>query len=161
MKRVIYIIMFTIVGLLSCTKEKSYLYQVNNVNVTQPGGNKQNVKSTEEFISIAYSDLFGTTISQQELINLTQAYNSFGDLKLIEDMIIRNFLNTNGIVIPSGATMRSDINGFVSSSYQKFLNRTPNAYEKWFVSNVIQSDTSISPVLVYYSFMTSNEYMYY
>ena len=153
--------MCLIFGAIACTKEKSYLYQVTNVNVTQPGGNKQNVKSTEEFISLAYSDLFGTTIPKQELINLTQAYNSFGDLKLIEDMIIRNFLNTTGIVIPSSATMRADVNGFVSSSYQKFLNRNPNAYEKWFITNVIQSDTTISPVLVYYSFMTSNEYMYY
>jgi hypothetical protein len=150
-----------LIGMVACTKEKSYIYQVNNVNVAQPGGKKQNVKSTEEFISIAYSDLFGTTISQQELINLTQAYNSFGDLKLIEDMIIRNFLNTTGIVIPASTIMRADINAFVNSSYQKFLNRTPNSYEKWFVSNVIQSDTSISPVLVYYSFMTSNEYMHY
>jgi len=161
MKNVLYLIILALFALLACTKEKSYLYQVNNINVTQPGGNKQNVKSTEEFISIAYFDLFGTTISQQELINLTQAYNSFGDLKLIEDMIIRNFLNTTGIVIPSSASMRTDVNGFVNSSYQKFLNRNPNAYEKWFVSNVIQSDTSISSVLVYYSFMTSNEYMYY
>ena len=76
-------------------------------------------------------------------------------------MIIRNFLNTTGIVIPASTIMRADINAFVNSSYQKFLNRTPNSYEKWFVSNVIQSDTSISPVLVYYSFMTSNEYMHY
>jgi len=30
--------------------------------------------------------------------------------------------------------------------------------EKYFLSNQIQNDTTVTPVMIYYSFMTSNEY---
>ena len=42
----------------SCKKENDYIYQLQDVNVKQTGSEKNNSKSTTEFISIAYSDLF-------------------------------------------------------------------------------------------------------
>jgi hypothetical protein len=147
--------------LSSCKKEKTYLYEVTETTVDQEEGIKGNVKSTLEFISIAYSDLFGSSISNAELQNLTVAYNSFGDKKLIEDMIIRNFMNETGVNIPDKASMQADEGKFVTETYKLLYNREPNEFEKWFMTNLIQSDTSITPEVVYYSFMTSNEYRYY
>ena len=147
--------------ILSCEKEKSYVYQVKDVHVKQPGSEKPNQKSTQEFISIAYSDLFGTTITQTELVKLNTAYSAFGDKKIIEDMIIKNFLNNIVVSIPSKATMQADVNSFVINCYKKFYNRLPNAFEKWYVTNLINSDATITPELVYYSMMTANEYRYY
>ncbi|MBT8195356.1 MAG: hypothetical protein HKO56_02215 [Bacteroidia bacterium] len=145
----------------ACTKEKTYLYEVNPVTVEQDGANKNNLKSDFEFISIAYSDLFGTTISRDDLVDLSLAYASFGDRKLVEDMIIRNFLNSSSVNIPTSTQMRSDIPQFISDTYGKLFNRAPNEFESWYVVNLIENDMSITSEIVYYSFMTSNEYRYY
>ena len=147
--------------LFSCKKDQKYVYGVNDVTVTQPGANKPNVKSTIEFISIAYSDLFGTTISASDLTNLSLCYLAFGDKKFIEDLIIRNFLNKTGVIIPAQSQMSADVPAFVQATYRKFYNRDPNEFEKWQLVNYIQNNTSVTPELVYYSFMTSDEYRYY
>ena len=152
------ILSFTV---FSCTKEKSYLYEVEPITVEQDGSNKNNLKSDFEFISIAYSDLFGTTISRDDLVDLSLAYSSFGDRKLIEDMIIRNFLNDPSVNIPTSIQMRNDINLFINDTYKKLFNRAPNEFEAWYVVNLIENDTDITSEIVYYSFMTSNEYRYY
>src|SRR6478672_2151448 len=80
----------------ACKKEtkSSYIYEVEPVSVKKDGGNKQNQKTTTEFISIAYSDIFGSTITNTKLVNLSLAYDAFGDKKFIEDLIIRNYLST-------------------------------------------------------------------
>ena len=145
----------------SCKKDVSYIYDVNDTNVSQPGVSKPNVKSTLEFISIAYSDLFGTTIGAGELTDLSLCYLAFGDKKFIEDLIIRNFLNKTGVIIPTQSTMTADVPAFVQATYRKFYNRDPNEFEKWQVVNYINSTSTITPELVYYSFMTSDEYRYY
>ena len=61
MKKVIFL--FSILMLFSCKKEEKVTYHVNNVNITQNSANKDHLKSTTEFISIAYSDIFGTVIT--------------------------------------------------------------------------------------------------
>lgn len=155
------IVLFAATFLFACKKDVSYIYDVNDVTVSQPGVSKPNVKSTLEFISIAYSDLFGTTIAAGELTDLSLSYLAFGDKKFIEDRIIRNFLNKTGVIIPSQTTMTADAGVFVQATYRKFYNRDPNEFEKWQIVNKINSDTTITPELVYYSFMTSDEYRYY
>lgn len=147
--------------LFSCKKDVSYIYDVNDVTVSQTGISKPNVKSTLEFISIAYSDLFGTTIGAGELTDLSLCYLAFGDKKFIEDLIIRNFLNKTGVIIPTQAAMTADVPAFVQATYRKFYNRDPNEFEKWQVVNYINGTATITPELVYYSFMTSDEYRYY
>ena len=147
--------------LWSCKKDVSYIYGVKDTTVSQPGVSKPNVKSTIEFISIAYSDLFGTTIGAGDLTSLSLCYLAFGDKKFIEDIIIRNFLNKPGVIIPTQAAMTTDVPAFVQATYRKFYNRDPNEFEKWQVANYINSNSAVTPELVYYSFMTSDEYRYY
>ena len=159
MKKIFVIALLVIAA--GCTKEKTYIYDVNSVNVTQQTGAKGTAKSTTEFISIAYADLFGTTIANDELVKLFTAYSSFGDKKLIEDRIIRNFLDLPGTNIPATQAMRNDIPAFITNAYKKLFNRNPNEFEKYYLKNLIQSDTTITSEMMYYSFMTSNEYRYY
>ena len=71
------LIIFTYVFISACTVEKEVEYEVDPVSVSQSGGEKNNQKSTTEFISIAYTDLFATEIPQSTLINLSIAYSSF------------------------------------------------------------------------------------
>jgi len=155
------LLLFFIAGMISCKKDIDYIYGVNDTTVSQPGVNKPNVKSTLEFISIAYSDLFGTSIGAGDLTDLSLCYLAFGDKKFIEDLIIRNFLNKPGVIIPSQAAMAADVPAFVQATYRKFYNRDPNEFEKWQVVNYINTNSNITPELVYYSFMTSDEYRYY
>lgn len=159
MKKIIALLI--IVAVASCTKDTTYLYEVKDVNVTQSGNSKTTAKTTIEFISIAYSDLFSTTISNGKLVELNTAYSSFGDKKLIEDRIIRQFLADTLLTLPTTVDMRNDIPLFVTKSYNKFFNRNPNDFEENYLENFIQNDTTITPAMLYYSFMTSNEYRYY
>lgn len=152
-------LMLTVVS--GCQKEQNIIYDVNDVNVQQPNANKDYVKSLSEFISIAYTDLFGQNISQAQLQTLAVPYAGFGDLKLIEELIIKNFLNEPTVIIPTDAQMRANVDQFLLDTYQKFLNRYPNEFELWHMKNVIEENEDITPELVYFAIMTSNEYRYY
>ncbi len=145
----------------SCKKETLYNYEVEDVNVSRRDASKPNVKSTTEFISIAYSDVFGSTIPHDKLVKLQLAYSAFGDQKLIEQLVIRNFLQNTTNAIPSSQEMKGDVATFIQKSYVKFFGRNPNEYEAWYLKNMIDTDQSITPEIVYYGMMTSNEYRYY
>ena len=160
-RKIAALVLFSVLVFASCKKEKSYVYDVNDVSVTPDGSSKPNVKTTTEFISIAYADLFGSTISNNDLVKLSTSYSAFGDKKLIEELIIKNFLNKSGALVPEKAQMNADLNVFVKNTYKKFLNREPNEFELWSLKSTINSDTIITPELVYYAVMTSNEYRYY
>lgn len=149
------------VALLFSACKKDYIYGVDDVDVTQSQGNKNNVKSTTEFVSIAYSDIFGSTIPQNYLQSLSLAYLAFGDKKLIEDIIIKNMLNAPGVQLPTQQAMVADVDAFVTNTYKKFYNRIPTEYELWKMKQLIQADPGITPELIYYAFLTSDEYRYY
>jgi len=121
----------------SCKKETNYIYEVDDVTVSQVGGEKGSVKTTTEFISIVYSDLFST------------------------NRIVRHFLDSTAVQVPSDAAMRANVPAFVDETIVKFFNKSPDAFEKYFISNIIQSNTDITPMMVYYACLTSDEYRYY
>lgn len=147
--------------LFSCQQEDIYLYEINPVEVNQAGVDKVNQKSDLEFLSLAYADLFGTTISSTGLTVMVQAYESMGDKTLIADIIIRNLLNTPGANIPTDVEMRNDLETFIDDTYKKFFIRFPGEYESWYLNQLITEDPDFSPEMVYYAFLTSDEYRYY
>ncbi|REJ80936.1 MAG: hypothetical protein DWQ44_04250 [Bacteroidetes bacterium] len=156
------IIFFLIVPvILSCTKEKKYQYEVDPVSVSQSISDKTNQKSSAEFISIAYADLFGTSIPQTKLVNLSIAYSSFGDLKLIEDRIIRSFLNDTSAQIPVTPAVNGDTALFIRNTYIKFYNREPGEFEQQQWINLIRNNSAVNPTTIYYAIMTSDEYRFY
>lgn len=160
MKKIVLFFIVIVFFISACKKETTYVYDVNDVSISQEDVNKENTKSVIEFISITYSDIFGSTISQNDLEDLSDLYDSFGDLKLMEDLIVRNFLNQPN-TIPTDQEMRADISGFIKDTYHKLLNREPNEFENWYLTNTVESDTSITPELLYYGILTSDEYRTY
>ena len=150
-----------IIGLSNCKKEKTFLYELNPVQVNANGNIKNNVKSTTEFISIAYADLKGSNISSSELQNLSIVYTSFGDKKLIEDRIIRKFLIDANTIIPIAINVNGDTTIFVINTYKKFFNREPDDFEKYYYKEFIRANAGIDARMIYYSMMTSDEYRYY
>jgi len=146
---------------VSCKKDTEYIYEVDPVTVRKDDNLKSVEKTTVEFISIAYADVFGQTISQNQLGQLSLLYLSFGDKRLIEDMLIKNMFNSQSIQLPSEETMRADVTTFVNSIYLKLFNRLPNELEAFTLKKKISDNTSIMPDMVYYSMMTSDEYRFY
>lgn len=157
----VYILLLLAAGLTLSACKKDYIYGVDDVVVEPNSASKNNVKTTVEFVSIAYSDIFGSTIPQDYLQELSLAYLAFGDKKLIEDVIIKNMLNTPGVQLPTQQEMLDDVDAFVTNSYKKFYNREPSEYEVWKMRDLIQADQTITPELIYYGFLTSDEYRYY
>ena len=159
MRKLIFI--FSVLLLFSCKKEKNVKYQLNDVTIENNRANKDHLKSTTEFISIAYSDIFGTVISINKLADLTKIYKAFGDKKLIEQMVIKNFLNEPNQIPQIDRSCTITINSFVQNAYTKLYNRTPDEYELWFVADMITKDNDLTSELIYFSLMTANEYRYY
>lgn len=150
-----------ILATVGCKPDPDIIYNVNDVEVVRPTGNKGYQKSLTEFISIAFADVFDQNITQEILLALSTPYAGFGDLKYVEDLIIRNFLNNSAAQLPSDIEMRSNVNAFITDTYQRFFNRNPNEFELWHMQNLIEENADITPELVYYSIMTSDEYRYY
>ena len=145
----------------SCKKETEYIYEVNDVQVSQEDIGKGIPKSTIEFLSIAYSDIFGNTISQNQLNRLSLLYLAFGDKKLLEDLLIKNMINRPESLLPSNQTMRADVDLFIVNAYQKLYNRSPNELEVFTLKKNINENAQMTAVMVYYAMMTSDEYRYY
>ncbi len=161
MKRSIFLLC-SLTLLFACKDpDPTFLYEVNEVEINPSSLKKNNLKSDLEFISLAYSDLYGTTIPEQALLQMVQAYNSLGDKQLIADYIIKNLINAPGAQVPSSQAMRRDVDRFINDTYKKFYVREPDEYERWFFQQLIDQDASITPELIYYSFLTSDEYRYY
>ena len=160
MKNILVLYMLLIV-FTSCKKETEYIYEVNDVQVSQENIGKGFPKSTIEFLSIAYSDIFGNTISQNQLNRLSLLYLAFGDKKLLEDLLIKNMINRPESLLPSNQTMRADVDLFVVNAYQKLYNRSPNELEVFTLKKNINENAQMTAVMVYYAMMTSDEYRYY
>ncbi len=143
------------------TIEDRYIYEVQTKEIYQSASQKQTLKTTTQFVSIAYSDLFNSSITNDKLNSLDIAYQSLGDKKVIEDMIIKTFLEQASSFVPSNTVMRSDIPTFVQNTYLRFYNRKPNEFEAWKVKDMIEKNTDITPKMIYYTLMTSDEYRYY
>lgn len=141
--------------------ENRYLYEVQTQEIYQSASQKQTLKTTTQFVSIAYSDLFNSSITNDVLNKMDIAYQSLGDKKIIEDMIIKTFLQQANSLVPSNTAMRADIPTFVQNTYLRFYNRKPNEFEAWKVKDMIEKNTDLTPKMIYYTLMTSDEYRYY
>ena len=160
MRNIIYILILIVLS--SCKRDPSYIFEVNDVTVTASTGEKNRLKTDIEFVSIAHTDIFGSNISSKDLENIVTTYKSFGDKSLTIEMIIRKFIDDGGTNITAiDRSSKSSIESFVINTYKKLYNREPDAFEKWYLSDLIANDDVINAEIVYFSMMTANEYRYY
>lgn len=150
-----------LVSTAGCKKETTYIYEVDDVQVKKDQSEKTVSKTMVEFISIAYADVFGTTISQNDLGLLSLLYLAFGDKVLIEDVLVKNMLNSSEANLPSDLEMRSNIELYVKNTYLKLYNREPNELENFTLTKKISDNSDMTSAMVYYAMMTSNEYRFY
>lgn len=148
--------------LVGC-KEKTYdyVYEVEEQQAVAEAGSKNRQKSDLELVSVAYTDLFGKNIPQEELRNITAGFSAFGDVAITLDVMILNFLNDPEADLPEDAVMHNDPKQFIEDTFKKFYVRKPTAYEEWFFLQQIEENPELTVEEVYYAFLTSDEYRYY
>ena len=147
MRYIIYILLLIVLS--SCKRDPSYIFEVNDVTVTASTGEKNRLKTDIEFVSIAHTDIFGSNISSNNLENIVTTYKSFGDKSLTIEMIIRKFIDDGGVNITAiDKSSNTSIESFVINTYKKLYNREPDAFEKWYLSDLIANDDVINAEMV-------------
>ncbi len=153
----------------SCKKETTtihnsevdYIYNVNGENLYQSNADKNKEKSSEQYVSILYSNLFQNAIGQNDLIELSEIRRAIGDKQIADELILNAFVNNNNVQIPTNTVMRDDIDAFVEETYLRFFLRKPNPYEAYELKSEIEEDNNLNPELIYMAFALSNEYKFY
>jgi len=144
---------------IGCEKEK--LYDVNEQTILPPNANKTKLKSDQQYIAILYANLFQTALSSDNLFEASECVQSIGDKDLVHEVLISNYMNSGGVILPTNAEMRADIDGFLTETYNRFLVRNPTEAERQYFKNYINTHPNVRPELVYFSFALSDEYQYY
>ncbi len=166
------ILLFFIVFLAfsSCKKETTvinqpvvdnYIYGVTGENLYQSNVEKNKQKTSEQYISILYANLFQTSVPQSDLVELAELRVSIGDKQAADELILNNFVNSGSVMIPTDNEMRADLDRFIEETYLRFFLRKPNAYEIFELKKEIEDDAEMTPGLIYQAFALSNEYKFY
>lgn len=154
-------VFFAIALLLSCKKEYNYIYDVGSETVYESNADKDKEKSSTQFISILYSSLFQTSITQAQVSKLSELRLAIGDKQVADNLTINAYVHNSSVQIPTDAAMRADIPKFVEDTYLRFYLRKPTPYEARFMKESIEADAGLSPDLIYTAFAESNEYKFY
>ena len=142
-------------------KEEQYVYEVNDVVVNPNNSEKDKEKSVPQYISILYSNIYQKALSPDDLVDITEVIASIGDKRIAYETVLAKMITDPDVVIPSNGEMRANIEQFVIDTYKRFYVRFPTEAEKTYFTNYIESNPDVTPVLVYFSFATANEYNYY
>lgn len=144
----------------SC-KKVDPIYEVEDVIVKNDASVKHALKGDRQFVSTAYSDLLKRSIPSADLNEAMNCYASVSDKEVVRDLIIRDLLRRSNLNPPSNAQMRADADAFVKDTFDRFYHRSASENEVFAVKQQLLQDTTISAVMVYYAFMTAEEYKYY
>ncbi|MEZ4739822.1 MAG: hypothetical protein R2818_10850 [Flavobacteriales bacterium] len=147
--------------LLTGCKKDLAIYELDPVGIDLYDGDKDREKSNQEYAAILHANLFQTALSANDLYKIDQCIQSIGDKQLAREVIISNFMNKPGVIIPTTEEMLADVDGFVVATYNRFLVRNPTEAEKTWFRNTIAADPNITPELIYFSFALSEEYLFY
>ncbi len=148
------------ISLSSCKKEDP-IYDINQVQSHSYNANKDKLKTPSQYISILYANLFQKALSPNELVEITRCIESVGDKELVHEVIISNFMNKDGIVIPSDSLMRADLNLYIEEVYKRFYVRDITEAEREYFLNFFAAHPNVSTEMVYTAFSLSNEYQFY
>ncbi len=160
------LIAFAILTFYACRKDdKEYNYTVNEVQLLPASAGKSKMKTNEQYVAILHANLFQKALSANQIFDISQCMESIGDKQLAREVVISNFLNKPGTIIPSKLEMMTDLDAFIVNTYKRFLVREPTEAEKTYYRNFITAHTTpadtLSPELVYFAFALSDEYMFY
>ncbi len=154
----------------SCKKETEiiqqpivddYIFNVDSEPVYQSSAEKTKEKTSEQYVSILYSNLFQQSIPQEDLTDLSLIRTALGDKQLADELIINGLVNNSDVIIPTNEQMRDNVDEFIDGVYLRFFLRKPTAYEKVELKQEIENDLELTPEFIYTAFAISNEYKFY
>ncbi|OUV69527.1 MAG: hypothetical protein CBC83_10185 [Flavobacteriales bacterium TMED123] len=145
----------------ACKKEEEIIYDVNPVNTNSYNSGKDKLKSISQYISILYANLFQKALSANELVEISNCIMSIGDKEVANEIILSNFMNKTGVIMPSDSVMRADIDAFLEETYSRFFIRNISEAEREFFKNFLATNPDVSVEMVYTAFSLSNEYQFY
>lgn len=150
-----------VLSLVACRREEYHIYEVNPVDVQGVNYGKNKQKTTEQYIAILHANLFQKALSANQQVEISNLIESIGDKQVAFEMVVSNFMNRPDVVIPQMSEMRADVDGFIVETYGRFLIRLPTEAEKAWFRNFIETNTFVTPEIVYLSFALCDEYQYY
>ncbi len=153
--------LLAVVLLGSCRRDEYLIYEVDQVPVQGVNYGKNKQKTTEQYIAILHANLFQRALSANQQVEISNLIESIGDKQVAFEMVVSNFMNRPDVIIPSMQEMRADVDGFITATYRRFLIRLPTEAEKAWFRNFIETNTFVTPELVYLSFALCDEYQYY
>ena len=159
MKKII-LIVFSVFIFSSCAKDEP-VYDINQIQSNSYNANKNKLKTPGQYISILYANLFQQALSSNELVEITRCIESVGDKEIVHEVIISNFMNKEGVTIPSDSLMRADLDLFIEETYKRFYVRDITEAEREYFLNFFESHPNVSSEMVYTAFSLSNEYQFY
>jgi len=160
MKKLFIIFAIMLITFASCKKEEP-IYDVNQIQSTSYNANKNKLKSTAQYISILYANLFQKALSANELVEITRCIESIGDKEVAHEIVLSNFMNQTGVTLPSDSLMRADLDIFLEETYKRFYVRDITEAEREFFLKFFESHPDVSAEMVYSAFSLSNEYQFY
>ena len=160
MKKLFFIFSIVLFTFASCKKEEP-IYDVNQIQSTSYNANKNKLKTTAQYISILYANLFQKALSANELVEITRCIESIGDKEVAHEIVLSNFMNKSGVTLPSDSLMRADLDVFLEQTYKRFYVRDITEAEREFFLKFFESHPDVSAEMVYSAFSLSNEYQFY
>ena len=147
--------------LLSSCKEDYDVYEFSDVTILPVNSEKDKPKTSAQYISILYTNLFQEAIGPNRMIEAQAAVESIGDKQIAYDILVSKYMNDPRLVLPAMQVMRDDPESFVRETYKRFLVRQPTEAELKWMTNYIESRPDLTPELVYFAFATCNEHFHY
>ena len=154
-------VLLLVAALVTGCKKDAFIYEVDPVDLSQFDGDKDREKTNQEYAAILHANLFQTALSANDLYEIDQCIQSIGDKQLAREVIISNFMNGPGVMIPSDSLMHTDVDAFITDTYNRFLVRNPTEAEKTWFRNIVAADPNVTTELIYFSFALSEEYLFY
>lgn len=160
MKKIIMLLLAIFFTISSCKKDDP-IYDINQIQSHSYNANKNKLKTPSQYISILYANLFQQALSANELVEITRCIQSVGDKSLVHEVIVSNFMNKEGVIIPSDSLMRADLNAYIVEVYKRFYVRDITEAEREYFLNFFELNPNVSSEMVYTAFSLSNEYQFY
>ena len=161
MKKLFLLLLSLSLVFAACKKEEDIIYGVNQVNADSYNSGKDKLKSISQYISIVYANLFQQALSANELVEISNCIMSIGDKEVAHEIVLSNFMNKTGVIMPSDSLMRSDVNAFLEDTYKRFFIRNITEAEREYFTHFFETHPNVSVEMIYTAFSLSNEYQFY
>jgi hypothetical protein len=144
-----------------CERPSEAHFVLEDHGVEAASAGKDRVKSPEQWVSIVYTNLFQTGLPANDQFDIAEVFESIGDQDVAREVILSNFFNEEGVVLPSAASMHANPEAFIEETYLRFFVRQPTTAERTYLRGFLVEHPEMTPELVYLAFGLSEEYQHY